>query len=262
MTIDDYAHRIITLLQPTLTAESFEAARHEASLRLEEAQNIWFANEHRLDNFRGAIDAAILSFTVSWANLNMPPSQEKATAILTSAVATGEICSITMTPIVLSSDCAVTPCGHAFNSVALFAWLTDHYTCPLCRKFCNNESVAKGPVASSKPSRLAETIRMLAETKSSRRSGNILIKKVWNYAEKCGLKEKVKAYKDATGKYTGMELGGLLWKHLNREMREAWHDKSMSQEEQGPAFNEAVCKEMLEAALDFAEANGYAEQPK
>ena len=75
-----------------------------------------------------------------------PLAQETVTTILTTAAAAKEDCSITMTPIVVSPDCAVTPCGHAFNSAALHTWLTDHYTCPLCRKFCSEVSVAKGPV--------------------------------------------------------------------------------------------------------------------
>jgi len=125
-------------------------------------------------------------------------------------------------------------------------------------------TLAGGPMPEPKVKATGKGTTMASKTSEGKlkRSGHNLIKKVWTFADKCGLKEKVKTYKDATGKSSGLELGVMLWKHISHEMREAWHDKSTSQEEQGPAFNEAVCQEMLGDALDFAEANGYAEQPK
>jgi len=59
----------------------------------------------------------------------------------------------------------------------------------------------------------------------------------------------------------GFQLGIMLWKQINHEMRENWHNKSTSQDDQGPEFYEAVCREMLEDALDFAKENGYEEHP-
>jgi hypothetical protein len=125
-------------------------------------------------------------------------------------------------------------------------------------------TLAGGPMPEPKVKATGKGTTMASKTSEGKlkRSGHNLIKKVWIYADKCGFKEKVKAYKDATGKSSGMELGVMLWKHISQEMREAWHDKSTSQEEQGPAFNEAVCKELLGDALDFAEEHGYEEQPK
>ena len=74
-----------------------------------------------------------------------PLNQETVRTRLTTAVAEKEECSITMTPIVVSSDCAVTPCEHVFNAAALQTWLTEKYTCPVCRRVCSDVSVAVGP---------------------------------------------------------------------------------------------------------------------
>jgi len=143
-----YAHRHGGSLEAALYLEAARATRIPAIVISEAAD--------RLSSQGPTVEAILASFIESLATLRrgperpievpVPPlSQEATTAILTTAVAAKDDCSITMTPIVVSPDCAVTPCGHAFNTDALFTWLTEHYTCPLCRKFCSEVSVAKGP---------------------------------------------------------------------------------------------------------------------
>lgn len=73
-----------------------------------------------------------------------PLDQETVCALLTAAVATEAECSITMSPIVASSECAATPCKHVFNTVAIQHWLATNSTCPMCRSACSVASIAVG----------------------------------------------------------------------------------------------------------------------
>jgi hypothetical protein len=125
-------------------------------------------------------------------------------------------------------------------------------------------TLSGGPMPEPKVKATGKGTTMAGKTSDGKlkKSGHNLIKKVWPYAAKHGLTAKVKELKDTTGKSSGLDLGVALWKYISKEMREQWHAKSTSQEEQGPEFNESACEELLEAALDFAAENGYVEQAK
>jgi hypothetical protein len=90
-------------------------------------------------------------------------------------------------------------------------------------------------------------------------TGHNLIKQIWPHATGA-LKEQVTAFKDVTGKSTGLELGMALWKIISDDLKTKWHAKTTSTENRGPAYLKEACDELLKEALDFAEDKGYAAQ--
>ncbi|PQE31393.1 RING finger protein [Rutstroemia sp. NJR-2017a WRK4] len=69
---------------------------------------------------------------------------------------TGE-CSVCMDDVHLNDEVVVLPCNHWFHETCASAWLSEHNTCPICRKGITSEETPTSPTAASNSRRSSYT---------------------------------------------------------------------------------------------------------